>query len=213
MNSTSTFIFNVMEWITRFAYVNLLWITFTLTGGVIFGVFPATTAMFAVIRKWLTGNTEIPVFKTFWNYFKHDFVKSNILGVFIIGIAVLIGLDFVFMQVNVNDLLRLMYLPLSVFMFLFLLFLFYIFPAFVHYDLKLGKIIRNTFLIMLISPLHSLLIFICLVSICFIMAELPALAFIFGASTYAFITMWLCLNAFTKIEKKAENTNSKNAAR
>ncbi|WP_174612965.1 YesL family protein [Virgibacillus ihumii] len=213
MNNTSGFIYSIMEWVTRFAYVNLLWITFTVAGGVILGIFPATTAMFAVVRKWLTGNAEIPIFKTFWNFFKSDFLKSNLLGLFITGLGAIIVVDFLFIQVNVDDLLRLTYLPLYAFMILFLLFLFYIFPAFVHYDLKLGKTIKNAFLIMLISPLHSFLIVVCLVSVYFIMEALPALPFIFGASTYAFITMWLCLNTFTKIEKKAETTNSNNAAK
>ncbi|WP_404454877.1 YesL family protein [Virgibacillus necropolis] len=209
MNSTSGFIYSIFEWITRFAYVNLLWIVFTLAGGVVFGIFPATISMFAVIRKWLKGNTDLPVFHSFWSFYKNDFVKSNLLGLFIIGLAVLIGIDFWFMQVNVSDLLRLTYLPLYVFMLLFLLFLFYIFPAFVHYEEKIGKLIKNAFLLMLINPIHSFMIIICLVSSYFILEAIPALAFIFGASIYAFITMWICLNAFTKVEKRMERTNRK----
>ncbi|SEP82129.1 Uncharacterized membrane protein YesL [Virgibacillus subterraneus] len=206
MNSTSGFIYSVLEWITRFAYVNLLWIVFTLAGGIVLGIFPATVSLFAVIRKWLYGEADIPVFKSFWNFYKKDFIKSNLLGVFISGLVILIGIDFLFIEVNVNDLLRLTYLPLYIYMFLFLLFFFYIFPAFVHYDLKLRKVIKNAFLVMLITPLHSLLIIVSLISIYFIMEAVPALVFIFGASFYAFITMWLCLNAFSKVEKKGKRS-------
>lgn len=209
MNTTSGFINNIFEWITRFAYVNLLWILFTLAGGIVFGFFPATISLFAIIRKWLNGNSDLPVFRSFWSLYKTDFIKSNLLGLFIIGLVVLIGVDFWFIQVNMSDLLKLTYLPLYAFMFLFLMFLFYIFPTFVHYDLKLGKTIKNAFLIMLITPFHSFMIIICLVSIYFIVEVIPAVAFAFGASMYAFITMWICLNAFKKVEKKKEQSSSK----
>ena len=69
MNPTSGFIYNVLEWITRFAYLNLLWILFSLAGGVIFGFFPATIAMFAIAREWLKGNRNTN-FNTFWKHYR-----------------------------------------------------------------------------------------------------------------------------------------------
>ncbi len=65
--------YRVSEWIMRFAYVNILWGLFTLAGLVLFGFMPATVAMFTVIRKWLMGETDIPVFKTFFASFKKRF--------------------------------------------------------------------------------------------------------------------------------------------
>lgn len=52
-------------WITRFAYLNLLWIAFSLVGLGVVGFFPATAAMFAVVRKWVHGEKDIPVFQVF----------------------------------------------------------------------------------------------------------------------------------------------------
>lgn len=202
MNTTSTVIYNILEWITRFAYINLLWIFFTLIGGILFGFYPSTTAMFAIIRDWLGGKTDIPIFQTFWEYFKNDFFKSNRLGIFITTIIVLLGIDIYYVQVSINNILTWIYIPLFAFILTFLLFLLYIFPTYVHYDLKVSHLIKNAFLIMLINPINSFLIILCLISLFFIMQLLPALAFIFGGSPYAFITMWLCLNAFNKMQKK-----------
>ncbi len=52
-------------WVTKFAYLNLLWIAFSLLGLGLFGLFPATAAMFAVVRKWINGEKDIPVFHVF----------------------------------------------------------------------------------------------------------------------------------------------------
>lgn len=204
MNTTSSVIYSILEWITRFAYVNLLWILFSLLGVIIVGFFPSTIAMFAIVRDWIRGDTEKPVFKTFWNYFKAEFWKSNRLGILLMVIVCIIGIDLWYIQINLNELLTWTYTPLFAFMVLFLLFLFYIFPAFVHYDLKLLQLIKNAFLIMLINPIHTILIVLCLGSLYFVMHAVPALAFIFGGSSYAFITMWLCLHAFNKIQRKQE---------
>lgn len=207
MNSTSSFIYNVLEWITRFAYLNLLWVLFSLVGGVIFGIFPATIAMFAITREWLMGNTDGPLFKSFWGHYRENFIKGNVLGLFVAVIICLITMDIFYIQANNNELLTWTYIPLFAFMLLFILFLFYLYPTFVHYDLKLPQVIKNSFLIMLINPIHSLLILMCLVPLFFIMRAFPALAFIFGGSSYAYITMWLSLHAFNRLNRKNQTQN------
>lgn len=200
MNTTGGAIYSVLEWITRFAYVNLLWVVFSLMGGIIFGFFPATIAMFTIIRKWIKGNPDIPIMKSFWEFFKKDFWKSNLLGLFMIGIIAIVGLDLFYIQSNSG--LSLVNIPLFAFMLIFLIVAFYIFPTFVHYDIKVLQVIKNAFLIMLINPINSALMLISLTSIYFIVRAIPALGFIFGGSMYAFITMWFCYNAFMKVEKK-----------
>lgn len=202
MNSTKNTIYQITEWITRFAYLNLLWVAFTLLGAVVLGLFPATTAMFSVCRKWLRGQTDVPVFRTFWNYYRKDFAKSNGMGLFIWLIAALIAADVFYLLTLDAVQLSWTSIPLFAFMLLVLLFLFYLFPTFVHFDIKVTQVLKNAFLIMLINPLHSLLILFCLVPLFLIMQALPALAFIFGASSYAFITMWISLNAFHKTAEK-----------
>lgn len=206
MNSTSGFIYNMMEWITKFAYLNLLWILFTLVGGVLFGFFPATVAMFAVTREWLRGNHEKPIFKSFWEYYRKDFLKSNLLGLFIVIVGSIITADIIYIQANNNESLTWTYIPLFAFMLVFIMLLFYLFPTFVHYDIKVGQVIKNASLIMLISPINTFLIFLCLVPVFFIMKTFPALAFIFGGSSYAFITMLISLQVFNKA--KIKNSNS-----
>ena len=204
MNATSSFIYNVVEWITRFAYLNLLWIIFTLLGGVIFGFFPSTISMFAIVREWLKGETDKPLFSTFWKYYREEFLKSNLLGIIVTLIVAIIALDILYIQSTNNDLLTWTYLPLFAFMLLFIMFLFYLFPSFVHFNLKLGQVFKNSFFIMLINPITTLLIFLSLLPFFYIISLLPAIGFIFGGSVYAFISMRFSLHAFQKVSEKQQ---------
>ena len=210
MNAASSFIYNVFEWITRLAYLNLLWILFTLLGGVIFGFFPATISMFAIVREWLKGDPEVPLFSTFRKYFKEEFMKSNLLGVLVTLIIVIIGLDIIYIQSTNSDLLTWTYLPLFAFMLLFIMFLFYLFPSFVHFNLKLGQIIKNSFFIMLINPFTTLLIFLCLLPFFYLISLLPAIGIIFGGSVYALISMRFSLHTFQKVSDKQEASKVRN---
>ena len=141
MNLFTSTIYRATEWITRLAYLNLLWIFFTLTGLLLFGFFPSTLAMYQLFSDWLNGKTDIVIFKNFWNYYKTEFVKSNLLGLFLITIIVLIGLDIYYVQMNDFTWIS---IPLYAMILLFILFLFYLFPAFTHFDLNLFPLIENT---------------------------------------------------------------------
>lgn len=205
MNKTSAAIYIGLEWITRFAYLNLCWILFSLIGGIVLGFFPATITMFSITRQWIKGNSDIPVMKSFWEFYKTDFWKSNRLGLFMIVIVAIIGIDIFY--IKIHNAVDWTYVPLFAFMLIFVLFAFYVFPTFVHYDIKVTHVLKNAFLIMLISPVSTVCIVISLVSIYLIMRIMPALAFIFGGSIYAFITMLFAYHAFAKVEKKSQNNS------
>ncbi|MGH2318407.1 YesL family protein [Planococcus sp. SE5232] len=205
MNNTSSYIYLGLEWITRFAYLNLLWVLFSLLGGVLFGFYPATTSMFAICREWLKGNTDLPLFNSFWEFYKKDFLKSNFLGFFVSVILLFIALDIFYIQASPNEQVDWTYIPLFAFMLIFTFFLFYLFPAFVHYDIKVPSVIKNAFLLMLVNPPATAVIVLCLVPLFFIMRLFPALAFIFGGSLYAFLTTWMAMHAIGKTHKKASH--------
>ncbi|MFP7169287.1 YesL family protein [Terribacillus halophilus] len=201
MERISSSIYLILEWITRFAYLNVLWILFTFTGGIILGFFPSTTAMFTIIRNWLRGESDAALLGTFWSSYKKEFWKSNKLGIFVAMLMVIIILDIWYLHF-LPPVLSWFHIPLLVFILFSFLFLFYLFPAFVHFDLNVRSIIKHAFLIMLIHPLHTLMIIICLACLTLIMYALPSLAFLFAGSAFAFTTMWLCLHAFTGMNKK-----------
>lgn len=45
-------------------------------------LFPATSAMFTVVRKWVMGDTDTGVFRTFFKGYKENYKQSLIGGIF-----------------------------------------------------------------------------------------------------------------------------------
>ena len=92
MGMTGKF-FTVCQVISKLAYVNLLWVFFTALGLGVFGFMPATIALFAVTRKWVMGDKDVPVFKTFWKTYRKEFFKSTLFGVVLFVIGYIIYFD------------------------------------------------------------------------------------------------------------------------
>jgi uncharacterized membrane protein YesL len=204
--NTANRIYSATEWIAKFAYVNLLWIGFSLAGLVILGVFPATISLFTVIRKWVMGERDIPLFQTFLVTYKTEFFRSNGLGLLVAIISALIVLDLIFMKNLGNGFTNAIQIPLYMFMFAAVMTMFYLFPVYVHYELKLIQTIKNSFLIMLINPLENLVIIVGIGAMFFVVKFIPGLGFFFGGSLSAAIIMASSYLAFNKVDKKKQMT-------
>ena len=157
--------YNFSNWIMRFAYVNLLWIIFTLAGLIIFGVFPATIAMFAIVRKWIRDDTDIPVFKTFWLTYKKAVLNGNILGLALFIIGFILYVDFIFLREVTSGFLQYMYYPLLLLILLFSLTALYIFPVIAHYEMTFLQVMKNAFFIMIMNPPITLLMVVSIIKI------------------------------------------------
>ena len=196
--------YSISEWVLRFAYVNVLWIAFTLLGFVVFGFFPATLAMFTVVRKWVLKQTDIPVFKTFWATYKKEFVKGNLLGL-------IIGLSSFFMYSNIRIVeattvpaFKLLYVPNVIVIMLFLFTLLYIFPVLVHFDVSLKEGVKNSFILMTINPIPTFCMATLTGFLCFIFLKIPGVTPFFSGSIIAFLLMWLSNYVFVKMNKAAD---------
>ncbi|WP_419954835.1 YesL family protein [Neobacillus niacini] len=196
-------LYALTEWITRFAYVNILWIGFSLLGLVFFGISPATVAMFTIIRKWIMGESDIPVFKTFWHTYKKEFLRGNGVGIVIALLAYIIFIDLNYIKLD-----TMIQIPLYLIIFAIIMTLLYIFPVYVHYNVTFLQLFKNSFFIMMVNPVSSIMMLIGFVALFFVMRFLPALSIFFGGSLSAGIIMSSCYLAFQKIEKKRQKAEA-----
>jgi uncharacterized membrane protein YesL len=97
-------------------------------------------------------------------------------------------------------------IPLYMFMFAVVMTTFYLFPIYVHYELKLIQMIKNSFFIMLINPLENLVMITGLAAVFFVVKYIPGLGFFFGGSLSAAIIMASGYLAFNKVDKKKQRT-------
>jgi uncharacterized membrane protein YesL len=203
MNGAIGRFYQLCEWIMKLAYTNLLWIAFSLLGLIVLGFFPATTAMFTVVRKMLMNESDIPVLKTFWETYKTDFLKSNLLGLILVITGYIIYIDITFLR-NTTGFINFLYYPSLIISLGFALTAFYVFPTFVHFDVKILQVIKNSFFIMLMNPLSTGLMVIGSIAVYLLMTTIPGLIPLFSGSTLAVVIMWSSFFAFSKIKRNQE---------
>jgi uncharacterized membrane protein YesL len=191
-------ILSVSEWVMRLVYVNILWIVFTLLGLVILGFFPATTAMFAIVRRWVMKE-ELPVFKTFWTTYKSEFLKSNLLGLLIIVFGFFMYSNIKIVEATTVPLLKLVYIPNVICILIYSLTLLYIFPVFVHFDVGLKDVVKNAIVLMTVNPIATFTMAVLTSLFYFILYQFPGLIPFFSGSVPAFLLMFFCSHVFTKI--------------
>lgn len=199
------FIFKISDWIMKLAYINILWILFSIFGLLIFGFFPATISMFSIIRKWILGiDKEFPVFKTFYQTFKQEFIKSNLLGLLVMAVMILFFLELDFIEQYENDFLQMFYFPLFILRYIFYITILFIFSTYVHYNLKFFQLLKNSFLIMVISPISVIIIILSGIIIYLFTRYMPISILFLSGSLFVLVIMWSALSAFENIEKKQD---------
>jgi uncharacterized membrane protein YesL len=184
--------------ILQLVYINLLWVVFTLLGLVLIGIGPATLAMFTVLRQWIRGNTDIPIFPTFWDTYRTGFKEAAAIGVFYIIVGWILYIDLLYVQ---SFFLRALLFVVS---FAYIVSLCYIFPIVAHYDWKSIVLKVKCSVVFGISYLqYTLLLLIVLAFVYFILFMYPGVLTFFGISIGCYIIMWLTNQVFMRIEMQA----------
>lgn len=184
-------------------YLNILWLLFTLLGLGIFGLFPATVSVFAVIRQ-LLQKKEPAIFKTFLQTYKQEFLKANGMGFVLFVFIYLLYMNLLFLDRIPSSLFTLFQIGWWFAAIIFFILLLYIFPVYVHFDLKFFQIFKHALIIGIVSSLANLLIIIGFVILFFVYKWLPGLIPTFGISLVALLLMFAGLFAFDRIQEKQE---------
>lgn len=195
-------IYSVCQWISRLAYINLLWLLFMALGLFVFGAFPSTIAMFAIIRKWIKGETALPVLSFFWEIYKKEFWKANRLGAVLLGISMVLYLDWRLISSMQGLLYPILIGCLIGVVFLFSIVLIYIFPVFVHYEHKTFQYIKTAFLLGISYPLHTLAMILSIICVFFMSVFFNGIGVLFFGSGISYLLMYVSNLLFTKISRQ-----------
>jgi uncharacterized membrane protein YesL len=182
----------VMEILSNFFLLNLIWLLMCLP---IVTIFPATAAMFGVVRQWILQD-DTAVFSVFMKYFKENLKQSMVIGILWGFFAFILYMNFTLMlQLGA---MKFILLPFVVLFSVLMVFTtVYIFPVMVHYKLKVFGIIRNSFLLTMSFLPTSLLAALVLVGMFVLFLWQPFTVFIsFSVGSYLIFT--LCNKVFTR---------------
>jgi uncharacterized membrane protein YesL len=196
-------LYRVSIWVSRFALLNVLWIVATLIGFILLGIFPATIAMFTVVRKWVQKEYDIPVFRTFYKSFKTNFLQANGFGIitYVFGYILSVFLKYTgLMNDSVFHSVLLGIFVLAAFFYVMLLV--YIGPVYVHYNLNFWQYIRYAITIGAVNLHYSISILTLLTGVYFLTFHYPGISLVFSFSVSAYITMLLANIGFEQLLKK-----------
>ncbi|WML41324.1 YesL family protein [Neobacillus sp. OS1-2] len=182
-------LFIVCEWMMKLAYLNLLWFLFSIAGFLLFGIMPATVALFTIIRKWLMKETDVPVWQTFLTAYRREFKRANGLGICLAISGVFLASDFLFLRMVDGALQLALLAPLLIITMGYIIIVLYIFPVYVHYEGTLMDYLKNAFFIGVLNFHITLLLLAGLGAILFLMLYQPGLIPFFGGASMAWIFM------------------------
>lgn len=197
----------VSEWIVRLVWTNILWFVFIVAGLGVFGIMPATVALFAVTRKWKMKDLDVSLLKTFKETFKKEFVRSNCIGLIYAVIGFFLYVDLRIAESMEGTFSVILYVFISFIILLYLNAIVHFFPLYVHYHYSLKDYIKQSFIISLISPFSTLLICIGLFFIGYLITNMPGLIpFILGVLP-AYWIMNVCIKRFKILEQQQSQVN------
>ncbi|TSB45480.1 YesL family protein [Alkalicoccobacillus porphyridii] len=195
-------ILNALENVSVLAYLNILWIIFTLLGLIVGGFFPATVAMYTLIRRWLqTAELESP-FKAFWQEYKKHFWSANLYGyiffltgtVLVVDLMILASLGTTFGYIVTSI--------LTTFTIVFLLMSVFCLPVFVHFKGKPLQLVRKSLQLAIPCLPYALLSLLLTAVLLLILFFVPAAGVFFSGSIVALLNMKLFLSAIQRLEQK-----------
>jgi len=201
-------LYGLCKWITHFAYLNLLWVFFTLLGIGIFGIFPSTVALYTVARKNTMNEDDTPIFSTFFEAYKQELFKANCLGWLIVFIGLIWYFDLHFFRQFNGLFFNIMNYFMIIVGLIYIALLLFIFPVYVHYDLKLRYYIKQALTIAFLRPGNLSLIFLGTLGAYYFYITVPAFIPLFGISLLVYFHMWVAFNGFESIHSYAQKIKS-----
>ncbi|MCM3575592.1 DUF624 domain-containing protein [Mesobacillus subterraneus] len=195
MNTLDSRLFRTANIIVDFFLLNLLWVIASIP---VITFFPATAAMFGVVRKWILKKETKGVLLTFTSLFKEAIFKQFHVAIVWYIAAFIIYLDFNLIEHMANPTLFFVVI-LYAGGFLFAITSLYLFPVIVHYDLRLRHMWKNSLYLAIIHPriTITLLLIAGLGVMCFYLLPISIL---FLGSFFALLIYYTCQIAFNRIE-------------
>ncbi|MFB5660445.1 YesL family protein [Alteribacillus sp. HJP-4] len=193
MNRITSHYIRFGEWALHLFLTNLLWVLFSALGLFVFGVFPATAALFAVLRTRIVDvkhEKSIPVIKQFWHHYKREFLRANLIGWMLTAAGFVLYVNVrVLQQLDASLINQMITIITYLLIFVYVLVLLYIFPLFVHFKLSTRQYVTYAFVMAIGKPLQTLSMIILLAGSIYVFVKVPGLIPVFGGSVLGFIMM------------------------
>ena len=189
------------------ARLNLLWTVFTLAGGVLLGVGPATVAAYTVARRHACGEA-FPVWSTFAAVWRREFGRGSLVVLPLAGAAALLVTNYAYFASLGSTATALRLTTLAALTVLALIAT-YLLPMLVHYDMPGRAYLPRALHFALTRPAPSVLLLFLGTAIAYASTLYPFLVLVVAVGGWIQLDTWLCLRLFAENEARlqAERTS------
>lgn len=185
----------------HFCYLNILWLVFTLLGLGVFGIMPATAAMFSVVRKWVNHEDDVKIFTVFWKSYKKEFIRANLLGLILFAIGYVLSIELHILRSQDHIAYYIASFGVLALILFYAVILIYFFPIFVHFNLRVIDYLKWPFVIGIVHPVLTFILIVGIGLLLYIVfSTIPALLIFFGGSITAYLLMLGISQTFSKYE-------------
>jgi uncharacterized membrane protein YesL len=179
------------------AKLNLLWILFTLMGGVVLGVGPATVAAYTLARKRAFGES-FRSWPAFLAAYRREFGRGNLLVLPLAAVTALLVTNYFYFAALGSALRLVTVVALG----LVVVIAAYALPMSVHYELRASQLLPKASLFALTRPASSVLLLFVFTVVVFVATTFPFLVLVLAVGGWVQLDTWLCLRFFAENEAK-----------
>ena len=199
--------FSAIAWC---AWLNAMWLAFTLLGGVLLGAGPATVAACVLARRRMRG--ESIHFGDFASVWRREFVRGSIVVLPVLAAVVLLYTNYVYFsalgpQASGARLVTLAALVLALGAGS------YVAPMFAHYDLRLRQYLPKAMRFALGRPVSTIILLFVLTAFAFASAVMPVLLAVITFGGWWQTSTWLCVRFFQENEDRLAGSAAPDLAR
>jgi uncharacterized membrane protein YesL len=184
------------------AKLNLLWLVFTLAGGVILGIGPATVAAYTLARRRALGES-FQCWPAFVAAYRREFGRGSLLVLPLAGVTVLLVTNY-FYFASLGSAGTAFRLATSAAIVAVVAIGAYLLPMSVHYDLRTLRYFPKASLFALTRPAASVLLLFILAAIVFAAGTYPFLWLVIAVGGWIQLDTWLCLRFFAENEARLQ---------
>lgn len=159
-------IYNVSVMIYKLMVLNFLWVLFVLRGLIIFGVYPATAALFSVLRQ-IDKNNEEKLYPLFKKFFHQEFKLSNTIGLPSLIIVYILLVSYRYLSAGTIQASQTAQYAILLALLVLIVHTTYLFPIISHYNFKSNRDYLKLPLLFGLGYMGHTIVIFCLMTVCY----------------------------------------------
>lgn len=171
-----------------------------------FTLFPATSAMFSVARKWVLGDVDVPLFKTFFRNYKQNYKQAMFGGIFYAVLFAVMIIDFRVYLTQMEGFQIVAYLFIAL-MAILTMSLLHFFSLLSHFHMKSVQLLKNALILTIGRPFRSIVMALGVAAVLFLSFKFTFLIpFFFGSiiAVYTFYNFNLVMQKMMSLKEQLE---------